>query len=133
MDKQVLLLDCTGKGCVPVDHRALHLFKAAEFLNEAFTSGFSKNRACWSQTLLDPHFFELVNKAENENDEAKRQKILEEAHLYCQDFLMLFIKEFFDKCDKEDQLYLIHAGNFLHPKMEEKKVWEMLKDLKLIK
>ena len=106
--------------------RAMQLFKIAEFLNEYFEQKYCEEifqmRCLWCRAQLDQIFFEQLTFASSNKDTEQRQKIMEELHVYVEDFLIAYSEEFFNVIDSQSQMLIIYAADFLHPRMNKEKL-----------
>lgn len=113
-----------------IEIRAMQLFKIAEFLNEYFDGKYTEElfqcRCQWCCVQLDTDFFKKLTEAAENKDQAKRQEIMNELHIYVEDFLIAFCEKFFKVLNKTTKNLVIYAGHFLHSRMEVKKLEKFL-------
>ena len=79
-------------------------------------------RCQWCCVQLDQAFFNKLNTVAKCKDKEQRMLIMQELHIYVEDFLIAFSEKFFSKIDKESQTLLIYAADFLHHKMSREKL-----------
>lgn len=109
-----------------IEYRAMGLYKIAEFLNDYFNDEYNEKifqmRCEWCRVQLDKPFFDKLTEASKCQDQEQRLKIMQELHVYVEDFLIAFCEEYFKKVDKKNQKWLIYAAHFLHFRMKREKL-----------
>ncbi len=120
-----------------IETRALQLFKVAEFLEDYFNQKYGEEvfqaRCLWCKVQLDQTFFDKLTTASQCQDTEQRTKIMEEIHIYVEDFLISYCEMFFKTLDDESKTYIIYAANFLHSRMEEKKLMNFFRITGMLK
>lgn len=118
--------DATVTQEISVENRAMDLYKIAEFLNDYFNGEYNEEifqmRCEWCRIQLDKPFFDKLTEASKCQEQ--RLKIMQEIHIYVEDFLIAFCEEFFKVADKKTQKWLIYAAHFLHFRMEREKLYK---------
>lgn len=109
-----------------LETRAEQLFKIAEFLDEFFNEEYSENifqaHCLWCRVQLDKAFFDKLTEASECKNQEQRMKIMQELHIYVEDFLIAYCEEFFKIIGKHYQTLAIYTENFLHSRMEREKL-----------
>ena len=118
--------DATVTHETSVENRAIDLYKIAEFLNDYFSGKYDEKifqmRCEWCRIQLDKPFFEKLTEASKCQEQ--RLKIMQELHIYVEDFLIAFCEELFKAADKKTQRLLIYAAHLLHFRMERDKLYK---------
>lgn len=118
--------DATVTQETSVENRAMDLYKIAEFLNDYFNGKYNEEifqmRCEWCRIQLDKPLFDKLTEASRCQEQ--RLKIMQEIHIYVEDFLIAFCEEFFKLTDKKTQKWLIYAADFLHSRMEREKLYK---------